>query len=145
MTLTNEQLLQFKKDIDTIRLLNGGQNTLYLFYKNGEWQITETLSAYDLKGFDYICPLVERHWVNLGYHNHGLLLAGMYDKNLKLIENLPLAPQKTLENIKFTTDGYYDEYNPIITICENGETKDIGPIKESQNYKDKILTLLNNC
>lgn len=149
--MNTSQLIKFKELLSAINQINGVTSPLtYLFISNDEMTQKKGLSMYDLSNFDYLIVLGEYKWQNGSFINESAKLIGFFDKDLELVESIPLNPEMQLKGIDFTNypSSYYNEYKPVF-ICErqNGESltlkldNDEGWIKDFVNLFNQAKQL----
>lgn len=114
------QLIKFKELLTAINQINGvtGPAT-YFFISKDTVTHKQGLSLYDLTKFDFLMVIGDYKWNNGGYINKSAKLLGFFNRDLELIETIPVNDRIQIKGVEFTTypSSYYNEYKPIF-ICE---------------------------
>lgn len=114
------QFIKFKELLTAINQINGVTTpATYFFIAKDKVTYKQGLSLYDLTKFDFLMVIGDYKWNNGGYINKSAKLLGFFNRDLELIESIPVNDKVQIKGVEFTTypSSYYDEYKPIF-ICE---------------------------
>lgn len=145
------QLIKFKELLTAINQINGVTSTnTFLFISGTTVTLRTGLSLYDLYNFDYMMVLGDYKWNFGDYTNQSAKFIGFFNKELELIDSIPVNEKTRIKGVNFTTypGVYYNEYKPIF-ICEkqDGDSVSVqldnghGWSKDFQNLYNKVNEL----
>lgn len=104
----------------------------------------DALSLYDLSKFDYLIVLGQYVWSNGNYANTSAILLGFFNKDLELIESIPVNDNIRISGIEFECykGSFYNEFKPIF-ICQktNGETVELKLEESGKGWSKDFQTL----
>lgn len=121
--METSRLIKFKELLTAINQINGVTSPVtYFFIAKNTVTHKQGLSLYDLTKFDFLMVIGDYKWNNGGYINKSAKLLGFFNRDLELIESIPVNNRIQIMGVEFTTypSSYYDEYKPIF-ICEKND------------------------
>lgn len=121
--METSQLIKFKELLTVINQINGVTAPVtYFFIVKDTVTHKQGISLYDLTKFDFLMVIGDYKWNNGGYINKSAKLLGFFNRDLELIESIPVNDRIQIKGVEFTTypSSYYDEYKPIF-ICEKND------------------------
>ena len=140
------QLTKFKELLTAINQINGVTTPVTFFFiaKNTVTK-KQGLSLYDLNKFDFLMVIGVYKWNNGSFINKSAKLLGFFNRNLELIESIPVNDKVQIKGVEFTTypGSYYDEYKPIF-ICERTDGELVNLMPEDNEGWDKDFQNLYN-
>lgn len=106
-----EKLNKFNEALSTLKQINHTDRSWSFILKQGtRIQSKSEMSFMELSSAYYIIVIGCKIWTNGPYENSDQFLMGMFDSNLDLVSNIPIAPGCSLLNIEFLENGTYDKY-----------------------------------
>lgn len=119
------QITEFNKLITAINQTNNrDRNPLvtYILISGSNLIVKQGLSLYDLSKFDYIIVLGDYLWDYGVYVNKSAILIGFFNKNLELIDSIPVNDNIRISGIEFECykSSFYNARKPIM-ICQKTE------------------------
>lgn len=144
--METSQFIKFKELLTAINQINGVTTPAnYIFIAKDKVTCKQGLSLYDLTKFDFLMVIGEYKWNNGCYINRSAKLLGFFNRDLELIESIPVNDKVQIKGVEFTTypSSYYDEYKPIF-ICEKTDGELVNLKLESNEVWDKDFQNLYN-
>lgn len=144
--METSQLIKFKELLTAINQINGVTAPVtYFFIAKDTVTRKQGLSLYDLTKFDFLMVIGEYKWNNCGYINKSAKLLGLFNRNLELIESIPINDRIQINGVEFTKypGSYYNEYKPIF-ICEKSDGERVNLELESDEGWPKDFQNLYN-
>lgn len=147
-TIDVSRLKEFKDIVLTANQLNGSKNSPnYVLVKGASATFANSLSLYSLTHFDYLIAIGEKKW-NIGnYQNTSACMLGLFNKDLELVDSIPLHNGCELIGVEFTTyrGSYYNEYKPVLLLKDNAGNEFKVKIEEENGYSSDFPALFNKA
>ncbi|MDE5985924.1 MAG: hypothetical protein K2H16_01385 [Prevotella sp.] len=144
--MKTSQLIKFHELLTTINQINGVTAPVtYFFITKDTVTLKQGLSLYDLTTFDFLMVIGDYKWKYGSYINNGSKLLGFFDRNLELIESIPVNDKIQIKGVEFTISpgSYYNKNKPIF-ICEKNDGERVELKLEGSEGWDKEFQGLYN-
>lgn len=145
--MDSTKLKEFKDLIFTTNQLNGSSKMpTYLVIRGESVKFTNSLSLHAISNLDYLIVIGEKRWNIDFYVNWSSTIIGFFDRNLDIIDYIPLMNGVKVREIKFTTykGTYYNEHKPIL-IVENLEGERIELMTEVNGWDNEFESLFTEA